>query len=80
MRRHPDIRWLRRADDSGTLKLAEIFAARKRLQLFDLSDSQIDEVIRTQKPLTNITLHAPMSGYVMMRNAFPIGKHFPSCS
>lgn len=48
-----------------------IAAARKRLQLFDLSDAQIEEVIRSGKPLTNVTLYSPISGYVMIRNAFP---------
>ncbi len=46
-------------------------AARKRLELWDLSDAQIDEIARTGEPLKNITLYAPISGYVMMRNAFP---------
>jgi len=46
-------------------------ASRKRLELFSLSDAQIEEVTRTQKPLTNITIFSPISGYIMMRNAFP---------
>ena len=45
-------------------------ASRKRLELFSLSEAQIEEITRTQKPLTNITIHSPISGYVMMRNAF----------
>ena len=45
-------------------------AARKRLELFSLSEAQIEEITRTQKPLTNITIYSPISGYVMMRNAF----------
>ncbi|MCC6590226.1 MAG: efflux RND transporter periplasmic adaptor subunit [Bryobacterales bacterium] len=46
-------------------------ATRKRLQLWDLSDAQIDEITRTGKPIKNITLYSPIGGYVMMRNAFP---------
>ncbi len=46
-------------------------ASRKRLELFSLSETQIEEITRTQKPLTNITIHSPISGYIMMRNAFP---------
>lgn len=46
-------------------------AARRRLELWDLTADQIAEVERSGKPLTNITLHAPLSGYVTMRNAFP---------
>jgi len=48
-----------------------IAAARKRLELFSLSEAQIDEITRTQQPITNITLYSPASGYVMTRNAFP---------
>lgn len=48
-----------------------IAAARKRLELWDLSDSQIEEITRTGKPITNVTLYSPISGYVMTRNAFP---------
>jgi RND family efflux transporter MFP subunit len=46
-------------------------AARKRLELFSLSESQIEEITRTRKPLTNITIYSPISGYVVTRNAFP---------
>ncbi len=46
-------------------------AARKRLELWDLNDAQIDEITRTGEPLENITLFSPVSGYVMTRNAFP---------
>jgi membrane fusion protein, copper/silver efflux system len=48
-----------------------IAAARKRLELFELSDSQIEQIEKSGKPLTNITLYAPISGYVLARNAFP---------
>ncbi len=46
-------------------------AARKRLELFSLSEAQIEGITRTQQPLTNITIYSPISGYVIMRNAFP---------
>jgi RND family efflux transporter MFP subunit len=46
-------------------------AARKRLELFSLSEAQIEEITRTKQPLTNITIYSPISGYVMTRNAFP---------
>jgi RND family efflux transporter MFP subunit len=48
-----------------------IEAARKRLELFSLSEAQIQEINQTGQPLTNITIYSPISGYVMMRNAFP---------
>jgi Cu(I)/Ag(I) efflux system membrane fusion protein len=48
-----------------------IAASRRRLELWDLSEGQIDEIARTGKPVTNITVFSPVSGYVMVRNAFP---------
>jgi membrane fusion protein, copper/silver efflux system len=45
--------------------------ARRRLELWDIAAPQIDEITRTGKPLQNLTLYAPISGYVMERNAFP---------
>ena len=48
-----------------------VAAARKRLELFDISGPQIDEILRTGKPIENLTLEAPFSGFVMERNAFP---------
>ncbi|HEY9139539.1 MAG TPA: efflux RND transporter periplasmic adaptor subunit [Bryobacteraceae bacterium] len=48
-----------------------VAAARKRLELWDISDRQIDEVRRTGKPIENLTVYAPAAGYVTERNAFP---------
>jgi hypothetical protein len=48
-----------------------LVAARKRLELFSLSEAQIEEITSSGKPLTNITIYSPISGFVMMRNAFP---------
>jgi RND family efflux transporter MFP subunit len=45
--------------------------------LFSLSEAQIQEITRTQQPLTNITVYSPISGYVMMRNAFPKQRIMP---
>lgn len=52
-------------------------AARRRLQLWDLSDDQIDQVLATGEPFRNITVHAPMAGFVTTRNAFPNQKVTP---
>lgn len=52
-------------------------AAKQRLQLWGLSDVQIDEVLRTGEPIRSITLPAPATGFVMMRNAFPNQKVTP---
>jgi membrane fusion protein, copper/silver efflux system len=52
-------------------------AAKRRLQLWDLSDDQIEQVLRTGQPIRNITVHAPMSGFVTERKAFPNQKVTP---
>jgi RND family efflux transporter MFP subunit len=52
-------------------------AARHRLELWDLSDAQIDQVLKTGQPIKNITLFSPISGYVMERKAFPQLKVMP---
>jgi RND family efflux transporter MFP subunit len=53
--------------DTATL----IEAARRRLELWDLSEAQIREIERTGKPIRNVTVYAPASGYIITRNAFP---------
>ena len=57
----------------GALAQSEslVSASRRRLQLWDLTGEQIDEIARTGKPVTNITVFSPVNGYVMARNAFP---------
>ena len=57
--------------ESKTQSDSLVAASRKRLELFSLSEAQIDQVTRMQQPITNITIYSPLSGYVMMRNAFP---------
>jgi membrane fusion protein, copper/silver efflux system len=46
-------------------------AARRRLELWDMSEAQIDQVLRTGEPMKNITVYSPMNGYVIDRKAFP---------
>ena len=46
-------------------------ASRRRLQLFDLSDAQIDQVLATGVPIRSVSVESPVSGYVTERNAFP---------
>jgi membrane fusion protein, copper/silver efflux system len=48
-----------------------VAAARKRLELWDINDGQIDEIGRTGETLKNLTLYSPISGFVMERSAFP---------
>jgi len=52
-------------------------AARRRLELWDLSDAQIDQVLKTGQPIKNVTLYSPIAGYVMDRKAFPQLKVMP---
>jgi RND family efflux transporter MFP subunit len=47
-----------------------VAAARKRLELWDISDGQIDQIARTGEPIKNLTLDAPIAGFVMERNAY----------
>lgn len=46
-------------------------SARKRLQLFDVSDEMIREIETKGVPQKNITLYAPITGFVIARNAYP---------
>jgi membrane fusion protein, copper/silver efflux system len=46
-------------------------AARKRLELWDISDQQIDQLEKTKETIKNLTLYAPLSGFVTERNAYP---------
>ena len=52
-------------------------AARRRLELWDLSDAQIDQVLKTGQPIKNVTLYSPIEGYVTDRKAFPQLKVMP---
>jgi RND family efflux transporter MFP subunit len=52
-------------------------AARRRLELWDLSPAQIDQVLATGEPIRNVTLYSPASGFVMERKAFPQLKVTP---
>lgn len=42
-------------------------AAKRRLRLWDISEAQIDEVIRSGQPRRTLTLYAPASGVVMAK-------------
>lgn len=54
-----------RQDSNGLVE-----AARRRMELWGLSDQQIAQVEASGKPLTNITIQSPVSGYVTQKNAF----------
>jgi len=61
------------ASDNDSL----VKAARRRLELWDLTEAQIEELERTQKPVKSVTLYSPVSGHVTARNAFPNQKITP---
>ena len=46
-------------------------AARRRLELWDLTDEQIRELEDSGKPQREITFYAPATGHVLERKAFP---------
>ena len=48
-----------------------VAAARKRLELWDINDRQIEEIGRTGETVKNLTMDSPIAGFVMERNAFP---------
>jgi len=48
-----------------------VVAARKRLELWDIGAREIDEIGRTGETVKNLPLEAPISGFVMERNAYP---------
>jgi RND family efflux transporter MFP subunit len=45
-------------------------SAHDRLRLWTLSDQQIDEVARRGKPQTYVTIHSPVTGYVIDKKVF----------
>lgn len=45
-----------------------VTAARRRLQLWDISDAQIDDITRTREPHRTLTVYAPASGVVLEKN------------
>jgi membrane fusion protein, copper/silver efflux system len=52
-------------------------AAKRRLELWDLTDEQIEEVQRSGKPLKAVMLFSPISGYITARNAYPKQRVMP---
>lgn len=46
-------------------------SARKRLELWDITDDQIKELEKRGTPTKTLTLYAPSSGFVLTRNAYP---------
>jgi Cu(I)/Ag(I) efflux system membrane fusion protein len=60
------------AGKSNALSLAD--AARRRLELWDVPADEIQQLERTGNPRTYLTLRSPLTGTVLMKNAF-MGQH-----
>lgn len=56
------------ASDGGS---ALFDAARRRLELWDLSPDQIARILETGEPIRSVTLHSPATGFVVNREVFP---------
>jgi membrane fusion protein, copper/silver efflux system len=54
-----------------------VAAARKRLELWDISEAQIEEMAAKGEPLKNLTLASPISGFVIERNAYAKQRLMP---
>ncbi|PWT97541.1 MAG: efflux RND transporter periplasmic adaptor subunit [Terriglobia bacterium] len=48
-----------------------VSAARKRLEFWDINEAQIEQIARTGQTIKNLTVEAPISGFITERNAFP---------
>ena len=48
-----------------------IEASRRRLELFDISPAQIEQVRSTGKPVRTVTIHSPVSGIITERKVYP---------
>lgn len=49
--------------------LTLIEAARQRLRLWDITDSQIRKIEETGKPIRTLTIYSPVNGYLVQKNA-----------
>jgi Cu(I)/Ag(I) efflux system membrane fusion protein len=53
-------------------------AARTRLRLWDMSESDIDRVVRSGKPMRDVTLRSPVNGVVLAKNVVLGARVMPS--
>lgn len=52
-------------------------ASRRRLELWDISDEQINEIEKSGKAIKNLTVYAPADGFILNRNAYPKQRIMP---
>jgi multidrug efflux pump subunit AcrA (membrane-fusion protein) len=53
------------ARQSGNRELQRM--ARDRLRLWGIDDDQLDQILRTGKPITHVTIRSPLSGHVIRK-------------
>ena len=46
-------------------------SARRRLELWDITDQQINDLEKRGSPIKALTIYAPTNGFVLARNAYP---------
>lgn len=56
---------------------ALVDAARRRLSLWDISEEQIEELQKTRQPKKNLTIHSPIDGFVIKKEALQGMKVMP---
>lgn len=56
---------------------ALVDAARRRLSLWDISEEQIEELQKTRQPKKTLTIHSPIEGFVIRKEAFQGMKVMP---
>jgi Cu(I)/Ag(I) efflux system membrane fusion protein len=64
--------------DSSDLGRTLAAAARTRLRLWDMSEADIDRVVRSGKPMRDVTLRSPVNGVVLVKNAVLGARVMPS--
>jgi len=60
---------------SGSASLLE--ASRRRLHLWDIADTEIQEIERTGQPKKSLTIFSPLNGFVVKKDAFQGMKVMP---
>ena len=63
--------------EAATNSISLVEAARQRLELWDLSAQQIQEIESTGKPIRSITLYSPAGKFIIARGAFPSQRVTP---
>jgi Cu(I)/Ag(I) efflux system membrane fusion protein len=64
--------------DTSDLGRTLAAAARTRLHLWDMSESDVDRVVRSGKPMRDVTLRSPVNGVVLAKNAVLGARVMPS--